>query len=164
MKLPRLKTSGFTLIELLVVIAILAILAAIALTSYTSAQKSARDAQRKSDLNQYRIALENYASNNNGKYPTTDGDSWINGNGVTYPTAPPTSLFRTDGSIIEEYLPAVIQPPPGLLLYLYRRDTTGSKYILWTGLETAGSWEICSDGRSGALTNPSAPTTADCGL
>lgn len=146
--------KGFTLIELLVVIAILAILAAIALTSFTSAQKSARDTQRKSDLNQYRIALENYALNNNGKYPVGDADrSDLN-----------TGIFLNPGLIIPTYLPAKIpDPQEGLTgcigtncLYWYRGST--SSYVLYASLEigvtgTPGidTWAVCSDGRSGTL-------------
>jgi len=42
--------SGFTLIELLVVIAIIAILSIVGLTAYSGAQKGARDARRKVDI------------------------------------------------------------------------------------------------------------------
>lgn len=61
---------GFTLIELLVVISIIGVLASLALVSYTRSQKQARDTRRKSDLRQYQTALENYANQNNGLYPT----------------------------------------------------------------------------------------------
>ena len=63
------NSFGFTLIELLVVISIIGILAALTLVSFGGAQKQARDTQRKSDLNQVKNALENYAGSNNGMYP-----------------------------------------------------------------------------------------------
>lgn len=44
------RNFGFTLVELLVVITILAILGAIAFSVYANAQKSARDAKRKADI------------------------------------------------------------------------------------------------------------------
>lgn len=56
----RRSERGFTLIELLVVIAIIGILAALVLAALASAQKGARDSQRKSDLNQYKVALAQY--------------------------------------------------------------------------------------------------------
>ena len=64
------KKSAFTLIEILVVATIIGLLAAGAAVSYSSLTKSARDARRKSDLEQIRAALEVYRSVN-GSYPST---------------------------------------------------------------------------------------------
>lgn len=64
------RDRGFTLIELLVVIAIIAVLAALILAALSSAQKGARDSKRRSDLNQYKTALSQFASDNNGSYGT----------------------------------------------------------------------------------------------
>lgn len=60
----RRSERGFTLIELLVVIAIIGILAALVLAALASAQKGARDSQRKSDLNQYKVALAQFKADN----------------------------------------------------------------------------------------------------
>lgn len=51
-------TRGFTLIELLVAISIIAVLAVIGLTFFTTAQKNARDARRRSDIDSVSKALE----------------------------------------------------------------------------------------------------------
>ena len=56
----RNKSAGFTLIELLVTIAIIAILTAVAALSYVGVQQRSRDAQRKNDLNQIKVALSTY--------------------------------------------------------------------------------------------------------
>lgn len=50
--------QGFTLIELLVAIAILAILAVSGLVLFTGAQKNARDARRRQDIDAIATALE----------------------------------------------------------------------------------------------------------
>ena len=49
---------GFTLIELLVVIAVIGALAGVVLFGTSGVFETSRDTQRKSDLDQYRVALE----------------------------------------------------------------------------------------------------------
>jgi len=66
------KQRGFTLIELLVVIAIIGLLATVVLVSLNTAREKARDAKRKSDINQLQLALQLYYDDNN-VYP---GESW----------------------------------------------------------------------------------------
>ena len=66
------KKKGFTLIEILVVITIAATLLVAGIVSYQSIQKRARDAKRKSDIEQVRSALEMYKADN-GYYPEIYG-------------------------------------------------------------------------------------------
>jgi prepilin-type N-terminal cleavage/methylation domain-containing protein len=54
------STRAFTLIELLVVIGIIAILSGMAMMAYGNVQLRARDAQRKNDLSQIKVALSTY--------------------------------------------------------------------------------------------------------
>lgn len=78
------RKRGFTFIEILVAVTIMAVLMAIGIASYASVNKRARDAKRKSDLEQIRSALEQYRADI-GSYPTegggwklsTSGSSWI---------------------------------------------------------------------------------------
>jgi prepilin-type N-terminal cleavage/methylation domain-containing protein len=58
--LIRQKKFGFTLIELLVVISIIGILATLLIANIGGVRERARDARRKSDLNQIQKALEMY--------------------------------------------------------------------------------------------------------
>lgn len=62
------KTSGFTLIELLIAIAVISILAGIGLTSLERANRTARDGERRSDIETIRGALEDYYAKYN-RYP-----------------------------------------------------------------------------------------------
>lgn len=54
------KKSGFTLIELLIVIVIMSVLAVLAVTNLVGARQRAADSQKKSNLNQLKIALHSY--------------------------------------------------------------------------------------------------------
>lgn len=67
----RCNPKGFTLIELLVVISIIAILSVVGIVIFTGAQKNARDARRRVDINAIANAMEvNYSL---GKYiPLSD--------------------------------------------------------------------------------------------
>lgn len=67
------NAKGFTLIELLVVIAIIGVLSSVVLASLTAARNRANDAKRVQDLRQVQRALEVFASDNNGQYPSTGG-------------------------------------------------------------------------------------------
>ncbi len=69
--------QGFTLIEMLAVTFIIAILAGLSLTAFVGSRKTARDARRKSDIEQVRSALELYRSDN-GYYPNTGVGVWTN--------------------------------------------------------------------------------------
>lgn len=66
---------GFTLIELMVTVAIIGILMAAGILMFTNAQRSARDARRKADVDAIAKALEQYYLDNNGIYPTLDAAS-----------------------------------------------------------------------------------------
>lgn len=60
--------KGFTLVEMLIVVVIIGILSAALLPRLQGAQSSARDAARRSDLNQLGSAILSYY-NNRGEYP-----------------------------------------------------------------------------------------------
>jgi len=112
MKIKNIK-NGFTLVELLVVISIIGILTVISLASFTTAQIKARDAQRKSDLEQTSKALMLYYSDTGTFPPEVDfhfgnespGFVSVDGNTIYMRKTPqdpkfPTSVYvyKTDGS------------------------------------------------------------------
>lgn len=68
----RNNKKGFTLIELLVVIAIIGLLSTLSVIGINSARMKARDARRKADLRNIKIALEMYY-HENGVYPRAGG-------------------------------------------------------------------------------------------
>ena len=72
------KTKGFTLIELLVVISIVAILSVIGMVVFTGVQKSARDSQRRSDIEAIAKAYE-VSFNSTGSYGVLTGQNFASG-------------------------------------------------------------------------------------
>jgi prepilin-type N-terminal cleavage/methylation domain-containing protein len=66
------KRAGFTLIELLVVMAIISILAGILLPVFAQAREAARKTQCVSNTRQLALALQMYAGDYDGLYPTHD--------------------------------------------------------------------------------------------
>lgn len=141
-----LKTKkGFTLIELLITISIVAILSTIGLSTFIGSQKRGRDARRQSDLNQYHIALENYASGANGIYPTSASNGSVNAG---------TGIFNSSTSPIKQFLTGYPTDPTGVNDYFYVADATGLNFVLAGCMEASSkSYQICSNGKSGLTAN-----------
>ncbi len=76
--LSRKRGAGFTLIELLVVISIIGILSSFAVVSLNNARVKARDAKRKAEMAQTRVALALYYDDYE-QYPTCDDATWDEG-------------------------------------------------------------------------------------
>ncbi|MGI8420495.1 MAG: type II secretion system protein [Candidatus Levyibacteriota bacterium] len=110
--------KGFTLIELLIVLAIIGTLTSFLMANLLGARSRARDGQRKSDLRQIQVALEQYRADQSS-YPPAPlpvcGSSLTN-NGVSYMQKVPCDPSNT-----------------GQFVYSY--TTTGSNYRLITCLE-----------------------------
>jgi type IV pilus assembly protein PilA len=62
------EEEGFTLIELLVVMLIIGILAAIAIPTFFNQKQKASDSSAKEMAHSAQVALETYATDNNGSY------------------------------------------------------------------------------------------------
>lgn len=147
------RKKGFTLIELLVVISIIGILASLLLAKYTTAEKVARDAQRKSDLNQYRIALENFAAVNGSLYPSS-------GDGVNFRNIHAVRLC--DDATFTGFMSTCPEDPLVTIArwYGYRTNSSSAlgtadatKYLLYVNgnLEAGKTWVVCYDGKVGEM-------------
>lgn len=114
-------SRGFTLVELMIVIAIIGILSSLGLNSYTSIQQRARDAQRKSDVQQIRIALEVIRSDYDS-YPST----------AVYDAVTCKTAFIVNGNTYMQSLPC---DPTLATRYIYSSIAPGSSYSLVACLE-----------------------------
>ena len=80
------KDDGFTIIEVVLVLAIAGLIFLIVFLALPQLQASRRDTQRKNDAGRLVAAVENYAGNNSGTYPTNtqlnaaNGAGWVSGN------------------------------------------------------------------------------------
>lgn len=153
------SSHGFTLIELMITITIIAILTAAGIFTYTSAQGRARDAKRKSEMEQYKNALEVYANKNNGFYPSQTAAT-----GAQLSTTVCTNLGLT--KCAEDSLFG----NNAAYHYNYQSDgtgggsVTGTQYVIWGPLENAAGdyWVFCSNGKSGKVTGAPSTTLGAC--
>lgn len=120
------KTRGFTLIEMLVVLMIMATIATLGFYSLQGAKFSARDATRKSDLQDIRSALELYRADC-GTYPpslTFTGVNQLTGSGGT-----------CSGNVYMEDVPQDPLNASDSFQYEYYYDSATKKYYLCSYLE-----------------------------
>lgn len=123
--------KGFTLIELLIVLAIIGTLTSFLMVNFLGARSRARDGQRKSDLQQIRVALEQYRADQSAypPAPLPSCGSSLTYNGVTYMQKIPCDPTNTGQ-------------------YIYNYTTSGSVYRLITCLENG------NDQQKDAVNNP----------
>jgi prepilin-type N-terminal cleavage/methylation domain-containing protein len=149
---------GFTLIELLVVIAIIGILSSVVLASLNTARAKARDATRLQDASEVQKALELYASDHGGKYPSTGGSGNFQG------VCPAFASYKTSGpgGYIPNLAPAYIavlptDPSPVVPYGCYIYASDGTDYMLMTGYLTVET----KVGSGNPKPRPSNPGEAD---
>ena len=155
------KWRAFTLVELLVVVAIIGILATVVVISYSGAQKKARDARRKSDVNTisqaaqlfftdngtYKISMKTVVNGTTGAGYNGTSQGWFNegdGTGTTYPNS------IANGLVSWGYLSTAPSDPNGSIgsagAYMYYTD--GPTYSVFAHLESpnpASGWDASSD-------------------
>ncbi|MDD5071926.1 MAG: prepilin-type N-terminal cleavage/methylation domain-containing protein [Patescibacteria group bacterium] len=137
------KGRGFTLIELLVVISIIGILASFSVVSLNSARVKARDAKRKADMTQMRIAIYLYYDDNL-EYPKCG--TWDEGAEDFGATVGCYSGTLSD-SLISQSKPYMSELPvdpknEGIYTYRYVSNAGGSQYVLAYNVEESAQVQI----------------------
>jgi len=135
------RRRGFTLIELLVVIAIIGLLSSVVLASLNAARSKARDAYRRSSLQQLSVALELYYDTN-GRYPLSTScraDAWCVDNQATTWIPGLTSTYISNQP--HDVTPSGIA---GLVPFHYF-SSDGTHFVLVTSMENAAG--TCAGGK-----------------
>lgn len=146
--------KAFTLIELLVVIAIIGILSSVVLASLNTARAKGRDARRVSDIKQIQLALELYADQNLGRYPTT----LCTGSGCIAPTY--ISTLPTDPSAGASYTYAALGSGSSCTGYHLGAILEQSNPTLTGDADGVSSTGVCTGGGTNFPGLSSACTTA----
>lgn len=137
------KQKSFTLIELLVVIAIIGVLSSIVFVNLSAARAKARDAKRKIELRQIRIALELYYDEYE-HYPRQPFEGDFH-NFVKSTYSQPWIYDDVDGTSLAEFMSTIPVDPintnpngPWNCRYnfVYVTDADGTMYDLAALLET----------------------------
>jgi type II secretion system protein G len=161
MKAIRIKyfsQKGFTLVEILVVVTIVGILSSFLFSNYVGARQRARDATRKSDLQQIRAAFELYKADTGIYPPLTTG---LEGTGWNSTAC--GGVFQQNSVVYMRKKPCD-PTSPTTRNYTYSRPTTVT-YTLSTCLENAADGvtaaqggitadPTCTSGRYYVVTNP----------
>ncbi len=128
------KQKGFTLIELLVVVAIIGILAAMVMVALSGARAKGRDARRKNDLREMKVALELYFADQRPEaYVATTAQETIDGTTDTLSAA----------LLAGNYMKTVPVDPrnTGNYVYTYESLNAAADYELTATLENANDPE-----------------------
>lgn len=127
------RKKGFTLIEVLIVVGIIALLVVIFAQNTLSQLAKSRDAERKTDLQDIKIAFEHYYDDNN-----------------IYPTD--LDILDDCGGEFENYLREIPCDPQDNTPYIYDPYPDGSAYRILTKLENTDDEvikELACDGSNG---------------
>jgi len=110
-----LLNSGLTLIELLVVLTLLAVVLIGIIFSIQRYLLAARDSERKSHLEKYRVAFEEYY-NDKGRFPTQE------------------MLEDCGSEVLKPYINQIYCDPTSGEPYYYQVSSSGTAYFVYTNL------------------------------
>lgn len=119
------RFRGFTLLELLIVIAILVLLAALLLPAFARSREDGRRSTCMSNLQQIALAVQQYAKDNDARYPLTE----VNDEGDPYGWADAVEPYLKNRQVFqcpsENTLAASAPAEVGFLDYIYNSNLDG---------------------------------------
>ena len=151
-KLTGRQRQAFTLIELLIVVAIIAILAGIAVPNFLEAQTRSKAARARSDLRTAATALESYAVDNNGHYPSDQGRPDLTGFIAVPQLTTPIAYVSGFKAIIDPFRRDFdLVPADADEVYRYwnlqeRKLASPSDAATLNGFDKNGAWIVSSAG------------------
>lgn len=137
------SNRGFSLVELLVAATIVGLLAAAGIVSYTTANRNARNAKRKSDIEQVRAGLELYRTEE-GCYPGSNQSPCTTGDGANFTNV--INELRTTGYLTNTAQIAEPRETP-YPQYSYTYNPTSGDctvYQICAQLEPAENYCVCN--------------------
>lgn len=144
------KERSFTLIELLVVIAIIGLLASIIIVVVNPAKEKTRDAQRKTDINQIRLAMELCLSKFN--CGAEEGEYFVTG----------TSVDNIDTDEEPCFLCPVSNNPSGAEYSWIDNSSDKTKYCVYVKLKSVDDTWIAASHKGTCFTLTAVPSNLDC--
>lgn len=146
----RTHRRGFSLIELVIVVVIIGIIAAIAIPKMSRGAAGANDSATSQDLSQMRSAIDLFASEHGGTYPSTTPATFIN-QLTTYSDISGNAQTTKDTThIYGPYLKAIPNLPVG--------TNKGLNTITATGPAGTGSFGWYYDGLTVWVNDPTTDT------
>jgi prepilin-type N-terminal cleavage/methylation domain-containing protein len=121
----RKKRTGFSLIELVIVVVIIAIIGAIAIPKMSRGSAGANDSAVIQDLSVMRAALDLYATEHGGTYPSTTAATLVSQLTTYTDSSGNVSATKTTTCIYGPYLKAIPTLPVGTNKGLNTITTTG---------------------------------------
>lgn len=132
------KRHGFTIVELIVIITVMGILLVLGVVNLSGAQASARDAERKTDVETIATHLENYyksgtdGSTSIGQYPSVDPTNSLIGHETTFLRDVDIDSLSTPGDESSSLVAATnntqtvggVAPQPTIAQYVYQPIAT----------------------------------------
>lgn len=149
------RAKGFTIIEVMIVLAIAGLIMVVVLIAVPQLQRSQRNNAATAVLDRTFTEIQNYASNNNGKFPATTGEldgfctrylektgsTCANETGATFINDPKTG---TPSRVA--YSGALIAAPTGMLTNGNSRTITVFSLASGTGFKCNGETVIAGSG------------------
>lgn len=138
-----LKRKAFTLIEIIVIIVVVGILAGMITIGLQGARVKARDAQRKSDLHDLKVAIIL-------SYPDDITSVKVKG---TYTISTDATLVSGLSWLVSgHYIDVLPSDPKGTNQYEYMTSATGSDFAVFASLENSRDGDIKTDNPTAGVT------------